>query len=160
MMMDFEHRDARRNLEDERWIVSHLCIPARICVASSGYWQPTFSARGELCSHLADARLLRPFELPGKAKYIGGKCWCRLAEPSGSADSANLQHRCWFERVGCRHSMPLAATECDRLQSLSRTDTNRFVNLASTLVMEATNTRRLNNYINGGVSGTQVRNPL
>ena len=37
MMMDLEHRDVRRHLEDEIWIVSHLCIPARFCVASSGY---------------------------------------------------------------------------------------------------------------------------
>ena len=153
MMMDLEHRDVLRHLEDERWIVSHLCIPARICVASSGYWRPTFFACGEHCCHLADACLLRPFELSGNAKWIGGKCWCRPAEPSGSVNTANLQHRCWFGRVGCRHSMPLAAT--DWLQSLSRTDTNRFVTLVRTLVMGITNPQRLNNYINGRVrSGT------
>ena len=124
-------------------------------------WITAAHTRGELCCYLADARLLRLFELPGKAKWIESKCWCRPAEPSGSADSANLQHHCWFWRVGCRHSMPLAASGCDRLESLSRTDTTRFVTLACTLVMRATNPQRLNNYTSGRVrSGTWVRNPL
>ena len=162
MMMDLAPRDVRRHLEDERWIVSHLCIRARICVASSGYWWPTFSASGKLCCHLADASLLRTFELPGKAKWIGGKCWCRPGEPSGSAASANFQHRCWFGQVGCRHSMPLAATGCDQLQSLSRmTPIGSLPWFVCTLFMGATNPRRLNNYINERVrSGTWVRKPL